>query len=75
MIQLVIMGIILYVFLYLLAKLNIFNGITRVLSVVNTGFLIFFSIFVLVKTGLLRAITGFLSFLLIRITDFFGSLF
>lgn len=75
MIQLVFLGIILYVILYLLAKAQINSGLTRVLSVVNTVIIVVFGIVFLVKTGLLRVVAGFISFLLIRLTDFLGAMF
>ncbi|HWL13840.1 MAG TPA: hypothetical protein VNQ57_12675 [Ureibacillus sp.] len=72
MIQLFFIGLILYAILYLLAKSNIFNSMTRSLSVVNTVIVGGFVVFVLVKTGLLRIIATFVSFLLIRVTEFFS---
>ncbi|MFC7684992.1 hypothetical protein [Ureibacillus sp. GCM10028918] len=75
MIQLFFIGILLYAILFLLVKLNIFKGIHRVLSVVNTVVIIVFGIFILVKTGLLRMIATSISFLLIRLSELIASLF
>ena len=75
MILLFFIGIILYGVLFLIAKLNIVNGLTRILSVVNTVLVVGFAIFVLVKTGLLRLMATFISFLLIRLSEFLGAVF
>lgn len=75
MIQLFFIGIILYVILYFLAKSNLVNGMTRALSLVNTVIIVILGVNMLVKTGLLRAIAGFISFLLIRLTELIGSVF
>ncbi|PYF06799.1 hypothetical protein [Ureibacillus chungkukjangi] len=75
MFQLFFIGIILYALLFLLAKARVFNGLTRILAVVNTVIVVGFTLFVLVKTGLLRSIAAFLSFLLIRLSEFMELIF
>ncbi|MEK9198126.1 hypothetical protein ACH0B5_02075 [Ureibacillus sp. 179-F W5.1 NHS] len=75
MVQLFFIGIVCYLFLFLLAKLNIFNGLTRILSVINMVIVIGFGLFVLIKTGLLRTIATFISLLIIRMSELVTDLF
>lgn len=75
MIQLFLIGIILYAILFLLAKMNVFNGITRLFAVVNSIVIVVCIIFILVKTGLIRMLATAISFLLIRLSEWINSVF
>jgi len=75
MLQLFGIGIILYIILFLLAKSNIYNGMSRLLSVVNTAIIVILIVIVLIKTGLIRVIATFISLLFIRLSEIMSSLF
>lgn len=75
MVQLFFIGIVCYTILFLLAKLNIYNGLTRILSIINMVIIIGFVLFALIKTGLLRTIATFISFLIIRVSEMVNELF
>lgn len=73
MFHLFLIGIILYAILFLLAKMNVYNGITRLFAVINSIVIVVCIIFILVKTGLIRMLATAVSFLLIRLSEWINT--
>ncbi|MFJ8235272.1 hypothetical protein ACIQ34_05905 [Ureibacillus sp. NPDC094379] len=75
MIQLVIIGAILYIIFSLLVKLPTFKQYAPVLSIVNRVIIIVCLIFIVIKTGLIRLIATFISIVVINISELIETIF
>ncbi|KGR78907.1 hypothetical protein [Ureibacillus manganicus] len=75
MVHLLLIGIILYIAFYILAKLRVSTRITKTMPIINSILLILLIIVVLIKSGLIRVLAMFVGTVIALITEFLGSYF
>jgi len=73
MIQLILFGIIIYIALYILAKLRIFTGLTNVFPVINGILLTILVVVFVIKSGLIRILAMVIGTLIAMINNFINS--
>nr|WP_106778850.1 hypothetical protein [Lysinibacillus timonensis] len=75
MIQLVFFGLIGYILLYILAKLNIFSGLTRIFPMINAFLVMILIIVVIIKSGFIRVIATVIGTIIALLSEYFKSIF
>ncbi|CAM5180596.1 hypothetical protein UACE39S_05279 [Ureibacillus acetophenoni] len=75
LIQIFLIGIVLYIVLYILAKLRVSTGLTKSFPIINGLLVTLLIIIVVLKTGLIRIFAMFLGSIITMVKDLISSFF